>query len=847
MNGRAAVIGLIGVSLFARGAFAQDVLSSEARAELQGIRAEGPAGASTLVEGGVLAWAGRLAEPAASADPATAARAFLERHGALFGVADPAGLEVVTATSVAGTSYVRLQPTHLGRPVLGAQVVVAIRGGAVRHVASGLRPWEGPAAMPRTIDAAAAARAVEASSGRGAIGPGPDDLAWLPVGDRLLPVWVVAQREVLHDWRYVVEATTGAVLSRADQYRRVDGYVYDTNPVTAGGATSRVELPGLPADATVLEGELARSFRCVAETGDCSGWGGDCRTCGLSEHRAVAQEDGNFLYEPDEPAYDDPFSEVQAYYHASAINQFFGDVLGFQHECASSDAITIYVNQHVPGSVEESGNAFYGDADGDACGDLVLGEGGMSGHVIDFAYDAEVIYHEFTHGMVEQAGGLGCMPFGACNDSLGVDWVPIGLNEGFADYFSVTFSGDPILGEHSWTAFPGEPNRRADNENMCPFELNGESHYDGQILAGTGWDIRLVVGNEIADRMMMAVLLSLPSNAGYAQLAEAIAEQAQVELAAGTITEEQVAEIDRIMGPERRAITDCRRIVPLDAVPEGHHTEFMLLYTYFGGMTLPGGLQYSLTTPRRASEARFELEVGSYQGYRLPPDRVTAHVRRDTPVDVDVSFNPATYELEVEFTDDFTVDVTDEPLVLDAASDPAIEPETVYYIAIEYACSSGCMLRASGGVEAAPNQVPVAVAGDDQTVSEGNSVTVDGSASSDPDGDELVFAWTQLSGPTVTLDAVDAAQATFTAEEAGAIELQLTVTDPEGGAGQDTVVITVSPQPDDTEDAGADGGPDGDVDSDALPVMQAGGGGCDCGATGVAPTLVSALRSLLAL
>jgi hypothetical protein len=41
------------------------------------------------------------------------------------------------------------------------------------------------------------------------------------------------------------------------------------------------------------------------------------------------------------------------------------------------------------------------------------------------------------------------------------------------------------------------------------------------------------------------------------------------------------------------------------------------------------------------------------------------------------------------------------------------------------------------------------------------------------------------------------------------VELQLPVTDSDGGTGQDSVVITVTPQPDDAEDAGADGGPDG--------------------------------------
>jgi hypothetical protein len=50
------------------------------------------------------------------------------------------------------------------------------------------------------------------------------------------------------------------------------------------------------------------------------------------------------------------------------------------------------------------------------------------------------------------------------------------------------------------------------------------------------------------------------------------------------------------------------------------------------------------------------------------------------------------------------------------------------------------------------NQAPLASAGADHTVDEGQVVTLDGSASADPDGDALTFTWTQTSGPAVTLD-----------------------------------------------------------------------------------------------
>src|SRR3989441_682768 len=66
-------------------------------------------------------------------------------------------------------------------------------------------------------------------------------------------------------------------------------------------------------------------------------------------------------------------------------------------------------------------------------------------------------------------------------------------------------------------------------------------------------------------------------------------------------------------------------------------------------------------------------------------------------------------------------------------------------------------------VLAPSNNPPVANAGPDQTVNDGSSITLDGSASSDPDGDALTFKWTQVAGPTVTLTGASTATPSFTA------------------------------------------------------------------------------------
>jgi len=107
------------------------------------------------------------------------------------------------------------------------------------------------------------------------------------------------------------------------------------------------------------------------------------------------------------------------------------------------------------------------------------------------------------------------------------------------------------------------------------------------------------------------------------------------------------------------------------------------------------------------------------------------------------------------------------------------------------------------------NNPPTANAGPDQTVDEGDTVTLDGSSSSDPDGTIVSSLWTQIAGTSITLSDPDAVHPTFTAPDVGvggeALSFQLTVTDNGGLQDSDTCIVnvTIVNQPP-TADAGLD-------------------------------------------
>jgi hypothetical protein len=144
--------------------------------------------------------------------------------------------------------------------------------------------------------------------------------------------------------------------------------------------------------------------------------------------------------------------------------------------------------------------------------------------------------------------------------------------------------------------------------------------------------------------------------------------------------------------------------------------------------------------------------------------------------------------------------------------------------------SDGTMLDGLPGLAtptptSTPNAIPVANAGPDQTVFVSVIVKLDGSISSDVDGNPLTFSWSFISRPfgsTATLSDPSAVKPTFTIDLAGTYAIQLIVNDGFINSSPDTVTISTpnskpiaNAGPDQAIHAGVEVFLDGKASSDA--------------------------------
>ena len=159
---------------------------------------------------------------------------------------------------------------------------------------------------------------------------------------------------------------------------------------------------------------------------------------------------------------------------------------------------------------------------------------------------------------------------------------------------------------------------------------------------------------------------------------------------------------------------------------------------------------------------------------------------------------------------------------LDAAdtASPTITPDVsgdyVIGLTVDDGSNTSAMdiMTLTANDSAPANSAPVADAGADQSVSTGDTVTLDGSGSYDPDGDSLTWEWTldsQPAGSSATLSAADTVSPTFVADVAGDYVATLVVHDGALSSTADTVVVTATDPVGGNTAPVADAGPDQSV------------------------------------
>ena len=621
----------------------------------------------------------RAAPHSCAATAQEAAVAFVGEYYELFGIEHPEEeLLVLGSQPWRGRTIVRLQQLLQGIPVAGGQVIVKLddADNAVMAV-SNLRPGLTVDVTPAIcVDAAvqAAASAVKGDS----CGAPAASLIVLPDQSGGKLAWRVQHTACSPPgaWMVDVDAGSGKVLAMADNLRSAVGQVYEHNPENSD--LIQVDLTHLTGDESVMSGEYFNVRSRI--------WDGDTPTL---LHLAEADGEGNFIFEPDAEADDDPFVEVNVYHHLTSMAAYFADM----HEHTYSMVSQVQTN-YKPAPDVILNNAYYSPMDRS----FIFGQG-----AVDWGYESDLVCHEFGHLINHDQADL------LYNSLINYDqyvWhlAPAMIDEGMADYWSCSQNGDSLMGEYI-DAVLGMAARDLENDLACPGDVVGDGHPDGGIVGGAGWAIRELVGRGSADAILYAAMALISSTPTLPEYAEAIMEAAGDLVIDGDITADDAAAIDTIL--ETRGFYLCERWLTV----EDGSALTIPVYHIPGRDNLPSGMcemgrgmgfrfalkhQLALTIPSDLEEPVSGIEV-AWEMERMDEGpmgeddlQYSVYVRKDEMVTLDIEYVEAPDVGSHPMPDaaDYDMAFADEPTLLQipdgGEGDITLEPGATYYFQMIY-------------------------------------------------------------------------------------------------------------------------------------------------------------------
>ena len=516
-----------------------------------------------------------------------------------------------------GGDRVRLTPSVRGLPVFGAGLVVALDPDAGPTALGAVPGWSDPGPPRFAVDEAGAVRAASGLAGDAALAWTPRaEAGWRVAEGALAESWVVslARMAPFAEWHVLVDASTGEVLAAAPVSRSLEGSVgaaadiYPTNPLVS--ELTRVTLTETDDDALI--GRYADIWSCRGQGPDGLLTPGSCDT--LTRY-AAPDEAGDYLFAPDPAEVEDPFAEVQLYHHLDFMARWLEGRWGLTWPWPMRGFVNF-----------EMTNAFYGDFDGDGQPDVSFGQ---SPDGIDFGYDADVIYHELGHGVVDAVSAVGFVSA----DTYGMDWAPGSLNEGTADVFAMILTGDPQMAEYAGS-FDGrtEPIRDLEAPRTCPESLWGEVHADGELWGALLWGIQERLGPDVTAELLWGALTSWSAPPTWPQAGQSLRDSAKALYSVGFL---DAADRDRVYDAidDAGLLTCTERVISLDSGEPVQQLAVNLGLTEDYG-EVPLGSQFSLIVPERGDSVR--LRVLGFES-EAPGMAWTVFARRGEPIEHEVS------------------------------------------------------------------------------------------------------------------------------------------------------------------------------------------------------------------
>lgn len=460
--------------------------------------------------------------------------------------------------------------------------------------------------------------------------PGGSVLAW-----RIDPP---VDRATLRNPVFLVDAQSGAIRQLFDRSRSAQVRAFSENPV-ATPSSGVYDLVDIDDGAINLQGPYWQARNCVAATPQSM-----CTPQAL----ATADMAGNFLGptpDVDDPLshdqLEDEYAEVSAYYHADKFDAWL-ESLGFVGiPCRTQGEVaTIIANYRGPGDAAGTPgwfpNAFY---TGDCDFTIALGQG----QGVDFGWDGDVIYHEIGHGVVDTQMGdddLGA-PYrrseGVVNDAGA-------LNEGTADFLSSSFTGDPMMGDYV-QAYGGFGRDNA-NDFLCPGDLIGEIHFDGEPWTAALYEARAEIGEAFVPVVIDSIAMFAP-DASFEDAAAAVValSEASLDPAQAMIVEQALA---------GRNLLDCVRAAPWAAV----RRELWLVPPDWDDKykpMRPPPYQVLFEVPENATVMHLTFDVSALA--KTPIYDVNLIIKHDSPIEFTYEFLGMSYEVTAD-SEDFYGDIT---------------------------------------------------------------------------------------------------------------------------------------------------------------------------------------------